>query len=324
MCHQDLIAHEYITCCKGHTFIVYSKNLRINDDKEVDYSIPTLNQKNDSPNNNVNKKNVVVLLLHGLNGGTYQFEKLFTSLIRFNYRFLSLGYAHVYVYFYGHGNSSLFENLNKFTEKLYTQQIYDVLEKKNVLNENFIVVAFSMGCIIAAHLSVDSKIKVKKFCLISAAGMAKPRHRFLIFLLKHNRCLFLRLAKRYSRSVISEDTVKNDYYNFENNLEDATKRYSILKENQEKFIETFLKVLIGLNIQDSKKQYSALLKSNVDVLFIYGREDKITPYAHTIKFLEKKKEFVKNVKMIILPECCHLVIHEKFNELVYHLMHFLE
>ncbi|VWU53327.1 alpha/beta hydrolase, putative, partial [Hepatocystis sp. ex Piliocolobus tephrosceles] len=94
------------------------------------------------------------------------------------------------------------------TEKLYTEQIYEVLNHKNILNANYFVVGFSMGCIIAAHLSIDNKIKIKKFFLISAAGIAKPRHRFLVFILKHNIRLCLKLAKRYSHLLVSKDAVK--------------------------------------------------------------------------------------------------------------------
>ncbi|GAW83115.1 hypothetical protein, conserved [Plasmodium gonderi] len=306
------IVHEHVNCTKGRTFIVYSKNL-LPSDKTSSSSTGTSNLDKNFDSNN---EKAIVLLLHGLNGGTHQYEKLMNSLINSNHVFISLD-------FYGHGNSILSQNLNKFTERLYTEQIYDVLKCKNILNANFIIVAFSMGCIIATHLSGENKIKIKKFCLISAAGLAKPRHRFLIFLLKYNISICLRLAKKYSHLMISEDAIKNEYYNFENNVEDAIKRYSILRENHEKFIETFLKVLTGIKIQDSKKHYSALLKTNAEVLFIYGKEDKLTPYSYTIKFLEKKQKYVQNVKMVILPECCHLVIHEKYHELVQHLLCFL-
>ncbi|SBS97744.1 conserved Plasmodium protein, unknown function [Plasmodium ovale curtisi] len=331
MFNSSKISHEYIACCKGSTFVVYSQNLPTKERTWSNGSTTALN-KWEPPYKDDAEANIVVLLLHGLNGGTYQFEKLFNTLVSFNYKFISLD-------FYGHGNSNLFKNLNKFTEKLYTEQIYDVLKKKNILHANFVIVGFSMGCIIATHLSRDNIIKIKKFCLISAAGIAKPRHRFLVFLLKCNIRLCLWIAKRYSHLLISEDTFQaisvkplyisylknqNEYYDFEKNMEDFTKRYAILKENQNKFIETFLKVLTGIKLQDSKKYYSALLKTDADVLFIYGREDKLTPFSYTLKFLEKKEDCFQNVKMIILPECCHLVIHEKFSELIQHVVYFLQ
>ncbi|KJP88486.1 hypothetical protein AK88_01765 [Plasmodium fragile] len=314
MISSSKIAYEYVTCTKGRTFIVYSKNLPSKESTTCNSSSCSLQRDSNSASNH---EKAIVLLLHGLNGGTHQYEKLMNSLVYVNHAFISLD-------FYGHGNSVLSKNLNKFTERLYTEQIYDVLRNKNILDATFIIVAFSMGCIIATHLSSENKIHIKKFCLISAAGLAKPRHRFLIFLLKYNIRICLRLAKKYSHLMISEDAVKNEYYNFENNVEDAMKRYSILRENHEKFIETFLKVLTGTNVQNSKKQYAALFKTNVDILFIYGKEDKLTPYTYTVKFLEKKKKYTQNVKMIVLPECCHLVIHEKYAELVQLLLQFLQ
>ncbi|SCM08204.1 alpha/beta hydrolase, putative [Plasmodium chabaudi adami] len=311
MLSSNEILNEYVTCSKGITYAVYSNNL-IQKNKTLNNET-ALNENNNQSNN----KKAIVLLLHGLNGGTHQFANIFKTLFDLDYQFISID-------FYGHGNSSLFGNPNKYTEKLYTEQIYDVLKTKSLLNEKFIVIGFSMGCIIATHLSKDNKINIGKFCLISAAGMAKPRYRFLVFLLKYNIRLCLKLAKRYSRSVISEDAVKKEYYNFENNFEEAAKQYEILKQNHEKFMETFLKVLIGIKLQNSKKYYFSLFKTNADVLFIYGKNDALTSYIYTQKFLEQKKEYSKNVKMIIIPECCHLVIHEKSHELDHHLIYFLK
>ncbi|CXI55627.1 alpha/beta hydrolase, putative [Plasmodium berghei] len=311
MLSSNRILHEYVICSKGITYAVYSNNLVQKDKTPNNETALNVN------NNQANNQKAIILLLHGLNGGTHQLENMFKTLINNGYQFISID-------FYGHGNSSLFGNPSKYTEKLYTEQIYDVLKIKGLLNEKFTVIAFSMGCIIATHLSKDNKISIGKYCLISAAGMAKPRYRFLVFLLKYNIRLCLKLAKRYSRSVISEDTVKKEYYNFENNLDEATKRYEILKQNHEKFMETFLKVLIGIKLQNSKKHYFSLFKTNADILFIYGKNDTLTPYIYTQKFLEQKKEYSKNVKMIIIPECCHLVIHEKFHELDHHLIYFLK
>ncbi|VEV57031.1 alpha/beta hydrolase, putative [Plasmodium vinckei vinckei] len=288
MLSSNEILNEYVTCSKGITYAVYSNNL-IRKDKTLNNET-ALNENNNQANN----QKTIVLLLHGLNGGTHQFANIFKTLINLDYQFISID-------FYGHGNSNLFVNQNKYTEKLYTEQIYDVLKAKSLLNENFIVIGFSMGCIIATHLSKDNKISIGKFCLISAAGMAKPRYRFLVFLLKYNIRLCLKLAKRYSRSVVSEEIVKH-----------------------EKFMETFLKVLIGIKLQNSKKYYFSLFKTNADVLFIYGKNDSLTSYIYTQKFLEQKKEYSKNVKMIIIPECCHLVIHEKSHEVDHHLIYFLK
>ncbi|KYN95712.1 putative alpha/beta hydrolase [Plasmodium gaboni] len=325
MYSQYDIEYEYVTCTKGYTFILYSPNLfeNVNAKKSDSTSPYTENNKEDEEEeeeqqqDDINNENIIVLFLHGLNGNSYQFENVFYTLIHFNYKFISLD-------FYGHGNSSLLQNVNKFTEKLFIEQIYDVLKKKNIFNSNFVVIGFSMGCIIAAHLSVDNKLKIKKYCLISAAGLAKPRHRFLHFLLKHNIRLCLRVAKRYSYLFVNEEAFKNEYNDIQNNAYYSHNRYSVLKENHEKFIETFLKVLTGTKIQDSKKYYSAFLKKNSDVLFIYGRDDDVTPCAYTIKFLEKQKKYINNVKLIIFPECSHLVLTEKPYELVQHIIYFLQ
>ncbi|CRH04036.1 alpha/beta hydrolase, putative [Plasmodium relictum] len=314
MFYTQNIIQEYVACSMGKTFIIYSKNLFINENK---IKIDSTSNVKENENNKNYKENVILLFLHGLNGSSYQFENLFYHIIHSNYKFVSLD-------FYGHGNSSLLKNLNKYTEKLYTEQIYDVLKKKDIFNSTFIIIGFSMGCIIASHLSIDNKIKIKKFCLISAAGLAKPKHRFLQFLLKHNIRFCLRVAKKYSHLIVSEDTVKNEYYDCHNNLEDVNKRYLILKENHEKFIETFLKVLSGTKIQDSKKLYSAFLKKNHEVLFIYGKDDKVTPSIYTLKFLKEHSKYINNVKVVIFPECSHLVLSEKCSELIIYLMHFLQ
>ncbi|CZT99809.1 hypothetical protein PFUGPA_03604 [Plasmodium falciparum Palo Alto/Uganda] len=329
------IEYEYVTCTKGYTFIIYSPNLFENVNAKSSDSTSPYTEKNkeedeqqeeqqqdeqerdEQEQDEINNENIIVLFLHGLNGNSYQFENVFYTLIHFNYKFISID-------FYGHGNSSLLRNVNKFTEKLFIEQIYDVLKKKNIFNSNFVVIGFSMGCIIAAHLSVDNKLKIKKYCLISAAGLAKPRHRFLHFLLKHNIRLCLRVAKRYSHLFVNEETFKNEYNDIHNNAYYSHNRCSILKENHEKFIETFLKVLTGTKIQDSKKYYSAFLKKNSDVLFIYGRDDDVTPCAYTIKFLEKQKKYLNNVKLIIFPECSHLVLTEKSYELAQHIIYFLQ
>ncbi|EUT78588.1 hypothetical protein PFAG_05164 [Plasmodium falciparum Santa Lucia] len=241
------IEYEYVTCTKGYTFIIYSPNLFENVNAKSSDSTSPYTEKNkeedeqqeeqqqdeqerdeqerdEQEQDEINNENIIVLFLHGLNGNSYQFENVFYTLIHFNYKFISID-------FYGHGNSSLLRNVNKFTEKLFIEQIYDVLKKKNIFNSNFVVIGFSMGCIIAAHLSVDNKLKIKKYCLISAAGLAKPRHRFLHFLLKHNIRLCLRVAKRYSHLFVNEETFKNEYNDIHNNAYYSHNRCSILKEN---------------------------------------------------------------------------------------------
>ncbi|CRG95620.1 alpha/beta hydrolase, putative [Plasmodium gallinaceum] len=315
MYHSKKIVQEYVTCSEGNTFIIYSQNLLSSESKIKIDSTSIVMENNNTKN--YNNENEILLFLHGLNGSSYQFENLFSHLIHSNYKFMSLD-------LYGHGKSTLLKNLNKYTEKLYIEQIYDVLKKKNIFNSNFVIIGFSMGCIIAAHLSIDNKIKIKKLCLISAAGLAKPKHRFLQFLLKHNIRFCLRVAKKYSHLIVSEDSIKSEYFDYHNNIEDVNKRYLILKENHEKFMETFLKVITGTKIQNSKKYYSAFLKKNHEVLFIYGKDDNITPCIYTLKFLEKHEKYLNNVKVAIFPECSHLVLSEKCNELIKHLIYFLQ
>lgn len=315
MYYDSNIVTEYVACTAGETFIVFSKNI-LDDENKI--KIDNV-EKEGGPLKESNNYayETILLFLHGLNGNCFQFKNVFSALNRCNFKFISLD-------FYGHGRSSSLSHLTKYTEKLYTEQVYDVLKKKNIIDAKFILVGFSMGSIIAVHLSVDKKIKSEKFCLISAAGLARPKHRFLHFLLKHNIRLCLKMGKRYSYLLVSENFIKDEYFNADMNKEEIQKRYLLLKENHEKFLETFLKVLSGSNIQNSKKLYSTFLKENHEVLFIYGRDDKVTPYNYTVNFLKKHEKFLNDVKVVIFPNCSHLVLSEKHFDVIKHLLYFLQ
>ncbi|SBT78967.1 hypothetical protein POWCR01_130046600, partial [Plasmodium ovale] len=89
MFDSSKISHEYIACCKGSTFVVYSQNLHTKERTSSNGSTTALN-KWEPPYKDDAEANIIVLLLHGLNGGTYQFEKLFNTLVSFNYQFISL------------------------------------------------------------------------------------------------------------------------------------------------------------------------------------------------------------------------------------------
>lgn len=315
MRYDRKIIEEQIECSLGRTFIVYSENLYKNDNAIL-VNFPDFEDSCISENSNFDSDSII-LCLHGLNGNSYQFDSIFCALSFCNIKFIALD-------FYGHGKSEALSNVHKYTEKLYTEQIYDVLKKKQILTSKFIVIGFSMGCIIAAHLAVEGKLLIDKFCLISAAGMAKPKHRFLQFLLKINVRLCLRIGKKYSYLLVSEDNVKNEYFDSECNLEDVHKRYMALKENHEKFLETFLKVVSGTKIQNSKSVYSTLLKKEPEILFIYGNDDKVTPCRYTKQFLKKHESHLGNVKIIIFPKCSHLVLSEKYIDVIKHLFCFLQ
>lgn len=309
------IIEEQIECSAGRTFIVCSENLH-NHDNTIVVNFPDFEDSGVSEKNSFDR-DTIILCLHGLNGNSYQFDSIFCALSFHNIKFIALD-------FYGHGKSEALRNVHKYTEKLFTEQIYDVLKKKQILDSKFIIVGFSMGCIIAAHLAVEGKMFVEKYCLISAAGMAKPRHRFLQFLLKMNIRLCLRIGKKYSYLLVSEDTVKNEYFDSESNLEDVHKRYLALKENHEKYLETFLKVVSGTNIQNSKNIYSKFFKKEPQILFIYGNDDKVTPCRYTKQFLKKHETHLGNVKIIIFPKCSHLVLSEKCIDVIKQLLCFLQ
>lgn len=170
MNYDKNIVTEYVDCTDGKTFIAFSKNILDDESKIKIEKVQREGVPLKAPQSYGDES--ILLLLHGLNGNCFQFENVFYALIRCNFKFISLD-------FYGHGRSSSLPHLTKYTEKLFTEQVYDVLKIKNIIDAKFTLIGFSMGSIIAVHLSNEKKIKSEKFCLISAAGLAKPKHRFL-------------------------------------------------------------------------------------------------------------------------------------------------
>lgn len=85
MLSSNRILHEYVICSKGITYAVYSNNLVQKDKTPNNETALNVN------NNQANNQKAIILLLHGLNGGTHQLENMFKTLINNGYQFISIG-----------------------------------------------------------------------------------------------------------------------------------------------------------------------------------------------------------------------------------------
>ena len=228
-----------------------------------------------------------ILMVHGFGGSYKNFEDLGNLLVD-KYRIIKIDLPG-----FGMSDFPIFNENEPDYNEMYLQ-FFDFFIKKLELN-SFYLMGCSMGGLASWRLSIHFPERIKKLVLFNSAGydfekISKGVTRFLRFPILHKILLrgipFSFTNRGLNRVFYNPKALKlekvhasNDFWNREGNLE-ALLHLSSTK----KFIDPKL-------IQHVK----------VDILIIWGQNDKLIPVKHSEYFLRD----IKGSKIKVYDKCGH-------------------
>ncbi|VTZ68946.1 alpha/beta hydrolase, putative [Plasmodium chabaudi chabaudi] len=256
-------------------------------------------------------KETLVITFHGLNGTNLTFFEIQKVLIRYKFQVLNFD-------LYGHGLSACpkYSHKNKtYGIDFFLSQTEELLTHLNLLDRNFYLIGFSMGCIIATSFAKKYINQVKKIILISPVG-ALEKKPFLVKLLKLfpyiiNISSFFMLPYLISKRNFKKKKNKNDM-----DSEDEASYYMHNRIMWQAFVKknithSILGCINNLKMWSSHETFKEVGLHHIPVLILCGDKDNICS-LHVLK--NTSKLFV-NSHLIIFKNASHLVLVDKSREI---------
>ncbi|SCM20187.1 alpha/beta hydrolase, putative [Plasmodium berghei] len=258
-------------------------------------------------------KETLVITFHGLNGTNLTFLEIQKILIRYKFQVLNFD-------LYGHGLSACpkYNHRNKtYGIDFFLSQTEELLTHLNLLNRNFYLIGFSMGCIIATNFAKKYIKQVKKIILISPVG-ALEKKPFLVKLLKFFPCIINISSFFMLPYLISKRNFKKKKTNIANdmNSEDEASYYMYNRIMWQAFAKknithSILGCINNLKMWSSHEIFKEVGLHNIPVLILCGDKDNIC----SVHVLKNTSKLFANSHLIIFKNASHLVLVDKSKEI---------
>ncbi|CAD2101157.1 alpha/beta hydrolase, putative [Plasmodium vinckei] len=256
-------------------------------------------------------KETLVITFHGLNGTNLTFLEIQKILIRYKFQVLNFD-------LYGHGLSACpkYSHKNKtYGIDFFLSQTEELLAHLNLLDRNFYLIGFSMGCIIATSFAKKYINQVKKIILISPVG-ALEKKPFLVKLLKLfpyiiNISSFFMLPYLISKRNFKKKKNTNDM-----DSEDEASYYMYNRIMWQAFVKknithSILGCINNLKMWSSHETFKEVGLHHIPVLILCGDKDNIC----SLHVLKNTSKLFANSHLIIFKNASHLVLVDKSREI---------
>jgi 2-hydroxy-6-oxonona-2,4-dienedioate hydrolase len=243
---------------------------------------------------NTNASGHPVIFIHGLGGSIESWDSNIRQLISSKLRIIALDLP-------GFGFSD--KSKIRYSIKFYANFITTFLEAIGV-GRKVTLVGSSLGGQIAAEIAINKSEIVSKLVLISPAGATPKSFKGTPSLRKYVRITRAKSSKEIKKILSSLDNTK-----VEDSYANAIYRILSTPEAQAAFVS-------ALNESSRAPRFTKYIaNTNLAVLLIWGKEDKIIPVKYAIPFFN-----IPNCRLLIIERCGHRPHVEKpelFNRVVY-------
>lgn len=259
------------------------------------------------------ESSVLVITFHGLNGTNLTFSEIQNILIRYKYQVLNFD-----LYGYGLSSCPKYSHRKKtYNVEFYISQTEELLDHLNYKDKKYLLIGFSMGCIIATAFANKYMNQTKKLVLISPVGMLEKKP-ILVKMLNRFPCIINALPYVVFPCFISKKKFKKG--NTENDMSEYLYNRIMWQLFVKKNItHSILGCLNNLKIWDAHDIFKEVGSTSLPVLILCGGNDHICKPV----IFEKIANAFMNSHMIVFENASHLVVVEKHLELIACLLTFL-
>ncbi|MHA2248772.1 MAG: alpha/beta fold hydrolase [Candidatus Kariarchaeaceae archaeon] len=249
----------------------------------------------------------LVVLIHGFSVPSFFWDK--------NVEFLrNAGYRTLRYDLYGRGYSD--RPKVKYDENLFLDQLYELLEKLDLLENKSNLIGLSMGGAISTLFSVKYPNLVKNTILLAPAGlpMPVPVSALLLKIPILNSLLFRMFG---TRTLI--EGLSHDYQNQPDNFPEIQEKY-IQQMQYKGFRSAILSTINNFPLTSLTDKYKQLGQLKIPVLLIGGTEDSIIPFNN----YQQISEIIPHADFHVLENTGHAVQVEQIDKVNDIILGFLE
>ncbi len=207
----------------------------------------------------------VAVCVHGLTTPSLVWQAVAQGLARMGYRVL--------VYdLYGRGYSDTVSGLQD--QAFFQQQLQDLLAAQG-LKDDLTVLGYSMGGAIASAFVAEHPERVRRLILLAPAGMGHDLGRLAKFTrdtpLMGDWLMLLRFPAGHRKGTQAERALPSEV--------DGIVDYQQAELDRRGFVPAVLASLRGMLAQSLEQAHRSIGRSDIPVLAIWGRDDRVIPLA---------------------------------------------
>lgn len=245
------------------------------------------------------------VLVHGASGPLDVWENIIPLLARDDRRIIAYD-------LYGRGLSDRPKLV--YNQTLYSEQLSNLVRALDCVGP-LNLIGSSMGAIIVADYTVSYTEEVHKVAIIGPAGFpieASPASNFLQFPFVGEYVISI-MGKRF----LTKHNAK--YYNNSDAWPKAKTDYN-MQFNFSGYKRALLSTMREMPMLNNQGNYEALGMSGVEIILIWGRDDKTFPYEH----FEAAKEFLRPKTSYTVKNAAHVPQYEQAIDVAFALNNFLD
>lgn len=231
------------------------------------------------------------------------------------------GFSVLIMDYYGRGFSIASEKVTDYNPSLFANQFLELIKHLEI--DNIVLISFSYGSLVAAHLTSLEPSIVSRIVMVSPFKCLRSPVRPVQKIILSHKLIGPWLLSYTAGKFIPEDIA----YQLGKSKDDSELLWSLVSASMLQINENPMYYSTTSNLMREadeihyESELSVLRQIPVKSLILFGKEDKIINVDEAQTWF---KAIMLNVKFAVIPECGHLLFLEKNDDVINEISQFLK